>query len=134
MKLKLLNLTSLLYIVPFLQAWSVHHDPVFRYGLGGILVTSQIYHATHHPISLMVDLALVHFMVTYHVWYALYCRVFTWRICFMYGAIVYSGISFWILRLSKQNDLYHAVIHVLTCMGSYFLLSEPLCIPSSAIE
>lgn len=126
--MKLLNITSFLYIFPLFQAWKVNHTCTFRYGMGCIIIMSQIYHSTYHPLAKVLDMTLVHYMVVYHIWSALYCGVLTWKVLLMYLAILYSGLSFWILKLSRQNDWYHAVIHLVTTIGSYLYISEQLCI------
>eukprot|EP00899_Mesostigma_viride_P014786 jgi/Mesvir1/23308/Mv21004-RA.1 len=130
--MRLLNYTSLLFLAPLAEAWRIQHTLVMRYGMVALAVMSQVNHSTYHPVARGVDIAVAHFMVLYALWLAALCEVWSWKVLLMVGSVAYSATSFWILKLSRDSDFFHAIIHVATSTGSYCFISEPVCIPSHA--
>eukprot|EP00899_Mesostigma_viride_P000463 jgi/Mesvir1/10417/Mv14362-RA.1 len=104
--MKLLNYTSLLYLAPLAEAWRIQHTLVMRYGMAALVVMSQVNHSTYHPVARGVDIAVAHYMVLYALWCAAVCEVWTWRVLFMFWSVMYSGASYWILRLSHESDVF----------------------------
>ena len=124
----ILNASALVFIVPCIKAWVINHTYAFRYILLWMNITSQIYHATHHPVMRTIDIISAHSTVVYHIAYSMYCSTLTWRVYFMYASAAYAALIYWIFRKSRTSDTWHASMHFITCIGSYLLISEPLCL------
>lgn len=122
----LLQYTTLLYLFPFLESLK-QPDKVFTIGLALTICTSL---AHHHKIPhkrtsqaiRVLDMLIVHAMIAYHVFKAVYLAIYTWRVYVMFAAIIYSGVIYWLLGLS--NEYWHSTIHVTTALGSWLLMRE----------
>ena len=127
--MKLLQLTALLYFIPFLESLN-QQDRVFTYGLALTIITSLAHHQRIPNISLaarirLVDMLVVHFMVAYHVYKAFALGIYaTWPALLMFAAIIYSAMIYWVLGIcrSRSCDYWHATIHITTALGSYVFL------------
>lgn len=127
-KFNICNLTSLLYVFPTVQAFLVHQTSIFKYGLLIVIFTSQLYHSTHHPVAKFIDMSLVHYMISYHVWRSLWCPYITLKVIGMYGSIVYAGLHFWFFKISSRGNSFHSLLHFLSAYSSYLFLSETNCL------
>jgi hypothetical protein len=126
--MKLLQVTALLYLIPFMQSF-YQDDQVFQWGLGAVVLTSLVHHQRiqHTQVAQSirtVDMAIAHFMIVYHVYKAVITGLTTWRVLTMYLAIIYSGSIYWCTSMCHVNDNWHATIHVTTALGSYLFLKE----------
>ena len=120
----LLNVSSSIFFVPAVYATiSTPRDTWLALGLFASAVTSQIYHATLHPIAKMVDMTVVHVVVLYHVYLASTLDSLDWRVAYMHASIVYGVVVFWVCGMCRHSDWWHASIHVLMTAGSVCLIS-----------
>lgn len=128
--MKLLQYTALLYVIPFLESLK-QPDPVFKYGLGLVIITSLLHHQRMSNQKLaarirLIDMIVVHFMVAYHIYTAFKLHIYTtWPSLIMFAAILYSAIIYWVLGMCKARptcDYWHSTIHITTALGSYALL------------
>jgi hypothetical protein len=138
--MKLLQVTSLLHIIPFLQTFILDQNvpsvPTFKYGLGLTIVSSVLHHHRFEAHTLrntmkIIDMGVAHYMVVYHLWIGMICPILTWKVITMYAAVAYCACVYWIMHLSNNQTrsgyYWHATIHLATSMGSYALLCESSC-------
>lgn len=101
--------------------------------MGLATTTSQIYHGSYEvpkirDIARPIDIAVCHSVVIMHVYYALtYCaKRWSFNFACMYLSILYSVVTYWILDLSKSTK-WHAVLHIISGIGSTLFFLEPSC-------
>lgn len=129
----LLQFSSLCFCAPLATSWDMEHSPVFRYGLALVIMTSWLYHGNYGNKRIRrIDILVSHFMIAYHLaWGAFICRAYTWRVCAMMLAVLYSSLIHYCFKVNKTNTLssivWHSTIHIALATGSLSLLSEPQC-------
>lgn len=123
-RLNIFSFTSLILLLPLHQAWKLSRNIIFRYGLIGNIIASELYHGTYNPSLRFIDMNLAHGMVGYHLYSAIFCRTLSWKVITMLSSVTYCGSVFWIFRLSKKSKWWHASIHLVSALGSYIFLSE----------
>lgn len=129
----LLTFSSSIYIIPFFIGLRNGFPIPIVVGLGLATLTSQIYHGSYElkairDIIRPIDIWVCHTVVVMHIYYALTICVRQWtlNILTMYGSILYSAVTYWIMDLSRSYN-WHAILHIVSGIGSIMFFSERQC-------